>query len=54
MKLRYILDRVCKHSIRYKQVTCQPGKGPATVYLPNEMFADPTKPPPTVWVEVTF
>lgn len=54
MKIQYILDRVCKHSIRYKQIITRPGSGPLTVYLPNEMFANPSKPPRTMSMEVTL
>lgn len=52
--MRYVLDRICKHSIRYKQETITPRDGPATVYLPNEMFVDHTKPPAVVRLQVTL
>lgn len=40
---KYVLDKVCKHSVRYKQ----PDKkvGPITIYVPNEALDNPEDPP---------
>ena len=40
------IDKILKNSVRY----AQPNKkvGPATVYVPRDMFKDPENPPATI------
>lgn len=41
--VQYTLDKINKHSVRYKQK--DKTKGPVTIYVPNEFFEDMNNPP---------
>ncbi len=52
--MKYTLDKVCKHSVRYRSSVIDKSAGPVTVYIPNEMFTDPSHPPVTIAIAVTM
>ena len=51
--MKYVLDKVCKHSVRYRAAVPNKTMGPVTVYIPNEMFTDPSHPPVSIAMSVT-
>ena len=52
ISIDYEKERICKNSIRYKKTTA--GRGPVTIYVPNDMFDDPTKAPENMIVDFRF